>query len=280
MLSAGGTPLESESLLRSFFEPARLAEEGRKRHDAYRLAEPFPHAALDDFFPEALVRAAARAVPAPGEGWVRRERDEAVKWGLPHEHLMPEPIRALIRELNAAPFLGFLEELTGIKGLTSDPYLEGGGLHQIERGGYLHVHADFNVHSRTKLHRRLNLLLFLNEDWDESYGGHLELWDRAMSRCVKRYLPVFNRTVVFTVTDDAFHGHPYPLTCPEGRSRRSIALYYYSAQRPAHERTPAHAVLYQPVPGQGTLAPDAAAEPAHPPGLLRRLFRKGSDPFV
>ena len=267
-----------ESELRSFFEPARLAEEGRKRREAYAAAEPFPHAVLDDFFPEAVVRAAARAVPPPDERWVRRERDEAVKFGLPHEHLMPDPIRALIRELNAAPFLGFLEEMTGIAGLTSDPYLEGGGLHQIKRGGYLHVHADFNVHSRTKLHRRLNLLLFLNEEWDESFGGHLELWDRAMSSCVQRLLPVLNRTVVFTVTDDAFHGHPYPLACPEDRTRRSIALYYYTAQRPAHERTPAHAVLYQPVPGQGTLGLSTAAPAAepHPPGLLRRLFSKGA----
>jgi hypothetical protein len=257
-------------LLRAFFEPARLAEEGRKRHDAYAAAEPFPHAALDDFFPEELVRAAARSVPKPDERWVRRERDEAVKWGLPHEHLMPAPVRDLIREMNAAPFLGFLQELTGIEGLVSDPYLEGGGLHQIQRGGYLHVHADFNVHSRTKLLRRLNLLLFLNEDWDESYGGHLELWDRAMTRCVRSYLPVFNRAVVFNVTDDAWHGHPYPLTCPEGRSRCSIALYYYTATRPAHERAPAHAVLYRPVPGQGSLG----AAPAPQPGRLRRLFRR------
>lgn len=263
-----------ESALRSFFEPARLAEEGRKRRDAYAAAEPFPHVLLDGFFPDEIVRDAARAVPKPDERWVRRERDEAVKFGLPHEHLMPSPIRDLIRELNAAPFLGFLEEMTGIQGLTSDPYLEGGGLHQITRGGYLHVHADFNVHSRTKLHRRLNLLLFLNEDWDESYGGHLELWDRAMGGCVQRFLPVVNRTVVFTVTDDAYHGHPYPLTCPDDRTRRSIALYYYTAQRPAHERTPAHAVLYQPVPGQGTLGETPAAAPATPtPGLLRRLFR-------
>jgi hypothetical protein len=267
-----------ESALRSFFEPARLAEEGRKRRDAYAAAEPFPHALLDGFFPEEIVRAAARAVPKPDERWVRRERDEAVKFGLPHEHLMPDAIRDLIRELNAAPFLGFLEEMTGIQGLISDPYLEGGGLHQITRGGYLHVHADFNVHSRTKLHRRLNLLLFLNEDWDEAYGGHLELWDRAMGGCVQRFLPVVNRTVVFTVTDDAFHGHPYPLTCPEDRTRRSIALYYYTAQRPAHERTPAHAVLYQPVPGQGTLGETPAAAPASPaPGLLRRLFSKGTE---
>lgn len=257
MLSRGGPPLES--VLHRFFDPARLAEEGRQRRDAWEKAEPFPHVVLDDFFPEEPVRAAARAVPIPGEGWVRREREEAVKWGLPDEHRMPEPVRALVRELNAAPFLGFLEALSGISGLVSDPWLEGCGIHQIERGGYLHVHADFNVHKRTKLQRRVNLVLYLNEGWQEPWGGHLDLWDRALAHRVKSYLPVFNRAVVYAAADDAFHGHPYPLACPPDRRRCSIALAYYSAQRPSYERSAAHGVLYQPVPGQGTLAAAQAA---------------------
>jgi hypothetical protein len=264
-----------ETELRAFFAPEALAEKGRALHDRYVSAEPFPHVALDGFFPEEAVRAAARAVPAPDARWVRRERDEAVKWGLPHEHLMPEPLRALIRELQSGAFLGFLTELTGIRGLISDPYLEGGGVHQIERGGYLHIHADFNQHSRMKVHRRLNLLLFLNEDWREEYGGHLELWDVDMSRCVKRYLPVFNRAVVFNVTDLSFHGHPHPLTCPEGTSRRSIALYYYTAVRPAHELSPAHAVLYQRVPGQGGPPARPAAAASSPLARGWRRLRRG-----
>jgi hypothetical protein len=268
-----------ESPLRSFFASEALAARGKALHDAYVSARPFPHVALDGFLPEQAVREAARSVGPPGPGWVRRERDEAVKWGLPDEERMAEPLRALIRELQSAAFLGFLTELTGIQGLFSDPYLEGGGVHQIERGGYLHVHADFNLHSRMKVHRRLNLLLFLNEEWREEYGGHLELWETDMSRCVQRYLPVFNRAVVFNVTDVSFHGHPYPLACPEGTTRRSIALYYYTAQRPTRELSAAHAVLYRSVPGQGQLGDPAAAEAGQPPAAaargrgLRRLWR-------
>jgi hypothetical protein len=86
-----------------------------------------------------------------------------------------------------------------------------------------------------------------------------------MSRCVRRYLPVLNRCVIFNVTDQAFHGHPYPLTCPEGTTRRSIALYYYTAERPAHERSPAHAVLYQSVPGQGGPVAPSPPTPGGPP---------------
>src|SRR5581483_6543461 len=116
-------------------------------------------------------------------------------------------------------------------GLIPDPYFTGGGLHQIERGGYLKIHADFDRHEKLGLQRRLNVLVYLNRDWDESYGGALELWDRAMTHPVVRVLPVFNRCVVFSTTDQSYHGHPEPLTCPPDRRRRSLALYYYTAAR-------------------------------------------------
>jgi Rps23 Pro-64 3,4-dihydroxylase Tpa1-like proline 4-hydroxylase len=93
------------------------------------------------------------------------------------------------------------------------------------------VHADFNRHEKLNLDRRLNLLLYLNRDWKEEYGGHLQLWTRDMGRCVVKVLPVFNRCVVFSTTDFSYHGHPDPLTCPPGRTRKSIAMYYYTNGR-------------------------------------------------
>ncbi|HWB62556.1 MAG TPA: 2OG-Fe(II) oxygenase, partial [Chitinophagales bacterium] len=128
-------------------------------------------------------------------------------------------------------------QFIGIKNLVPDPVFEGGGLHQIKPGGYLKVHADFNKHRGTGLDRRLNVLIYLNENWDESYGGHFELWDKEMKNCEVKILPLFNRMAMFNTTDFSYHGHPNPLTCPPDRSRRSIALYYYSNGRPASEVT-------------------------------------------
>jgi Rps23 Pro-64 3,4-dihydroxylase Tpa1-like proline 4-hydroxylase len=119
-----------------------------------------------------------------------------------------------------------------------------GGLHQIERGGFLDVHIDFNVHPKLRLDRRLNMLIYLNHDWPEEYGGHLELWSRDMTSCEKRILPLFNRTVIFSTTDGSFHGHPRPLSCPEGRTRKSVSLYYYTSGRPEEERSPAHDTIF------------------------------------
>ncbi|MCB9262381.1 MAG: 2OG-Fe(II) oxygenase [Flavobacteriales bacterium] len=137
--------------------------------------------------------------------------------------------------LNSEPFLNFLSELTGIENLMGDPYFEGGGCHQIKPGGYLKVHADFNKHKLTNLDRRLNVLVYLNQDWKEEYGGHFELWNTEMTKCEKKLLPLFNRMAMFSTTDFSYHGHPDPLKCPEGRSRKSLALYYYTNGRPAEE---------------------------------------------
>jgi hypothetical protein len=132
-----------------------------------------------------------------------------------------------------------------VDNLIPDPRFEGGGLHQIVRGGKLGVHADFNKHRDFGLDRRLNLLLYLNRDWREEYGGHLQLWDRDVARCEAKVLPVFNRVMIFGTTDFTFHGHPDPLTCPEGMTRKSLALYYFSNGRPAEEITGEHSTIFK-----------------------------------
>jgi hypothetical protein len=138
----------------------------------------------------------------------------------------------LSRHLIRGWFLEFLEQLTGIDGLIPDPHLTGGGLHMTPRGGRLGIHADFNVHQKLVhqklgLDRRLNLLLYLNNNWQAEWGGEFELWDKEVKAKVRGYLPLENRVVVFSTTDQTFHGHPEPPKCPKGAYRRSIALYYY-----------------------------------------------------
>ena len=115
-----------------------------------------------------------------------------------------------------------------------DPSFDGGGLHQILPGGFLKVHADFNKHDKTKLDRRLNVLIYLNKNWKEEYGGHFELWDRTMHHSEIRILPIFNRMAIFSTTDSSFHGHPDALKCPEGMTRKwiySILLHKRQAAR-------------------------------------------------
>jgi hypothetical protein len=142
--------------------------------------------------------------------------------------------RAVLGELNSGPIVEFLERLMGIDPLLTDPHLFGGGQHQIQSGGKLAVHSDFETHPKLHLRRQVNLLIFLNRDWEEKWGGQLEFWDAAMTHAVKRISPVFNRAVIFA-TPGSCHGHPEPLRSPPGVTRKSLALYYYTSEPDVNE---------------------------------------------
>ena len=231
--------------------PEVLQARAQSLRETYARAEPFPHVVIDDFFPEPVLESLLEEFPAPGAiDWQRFDAGTEKKLASKLEQQLGDRTRRFIWALNSQVFISFLETLTQIDGLIPDPHLWGGGLHQIVPGGFLKVHADFNRHELLRLDRRLNLLLYLNRDWKEEYGGHLQLWTRDMSRCVVKVLPVFNRCVVFSTTDFSYHGHPDPLTCPEGRTRKSIALYYYTNGRPAEELSGDHSTLFQPRPGE------------------------------
>jgi Rps23 Pro-64 3,4-dihydroxylase Tpa1-like proline 4-hydroxylase len=202
---------------------------GRSLADEYQTASPFPHIVIDDFLLADLLRHVLADFPST-EGKTFFDRDqERFKFQLsPNESSSPV-VRNLFAELNGEAFLAFLEEMTGISGLISDPHFIGGGLHETKTGGHLGIHADFNIHEQLKIERKLNLLIYLNEDWPDEFGGALELWDRGMKACEKKVAPLFGRAVIFNTALDSFHGHPDPLACPPDRARRSIATYYYSA---------------------------------------------------
>jgi hypothetical protein len=136
-------------------------------------------------------------------------------------------------QLLSATFVEFLEKISGIEGLIVDPAHNGCGLHSTGPGGRLMIHTDVNrhPHSRQRLHQVLNLIVYLNEDWEESYEGQLELWTADRRPC-KTILPIANRAVLFETSTRSFHGHPEPLACPEGRRRNSLAVYYYCLDRP------------------------------------------------
>lgn len=250
-----------------------MAMAERLRTD-YAAAEPFPHAVIDDLFEPAVLDRVLDVFPGPeAPFWQRFRSDRETKLALDREELVPMPIRLVLYTLNGAGFLNFLETLTGIQGLIPDPHWDGGGLHQILRGGKLAIHADFNSNNRTRLDRRLNLLLYLNKDWDASYGGDLELWDRGMTTCVKKVAPLFNRTVIFSTADTTYHGHPDPLTCPPDRCRRSLALYYYSNGRPEGEASKGRSTLFVRRPGDTFKTAWHRRLTPRVPKLIRRLMK-------
>ena len=236
----------SDFKLDYFLPLARMRESAPSARGTYLNAKPYPHVVIDNFFDPAVLELVLAEFPKPGEiRWQRFDNAHEIKLASAAEASFGPATRLLLYHLNSITFLEFLSEVTGIQNLIADPCFEGGGLHQIVPGGKLSIHTDFNKHSRFGLDRRLNLLLYLNKDWREEYGGHLELWNRDMTHCDAKVAPIFNRLMVFGTTDFTYHGHPDPLRCPEGMTRKSLALYYFSNGRPAEEVTGEHTTVFR-----------------------------------
>jgi hypothetical protein len=198
----------------------------------YRENRPFPHIHLTDFLDADVACAIAEEFPAADtQAWTQYKHHNENKLGMAKRELFPPLLRAVADELNTPEFVAWLSELTGVPGLIADPSLEGGGLHQSGRGGFLNVHTDFSMHHyRKNWRRRVNLIVYLNPAWQEQWGGALELWEQSMRRCAARYPPRLNHAVIFTTDERSLHGFPDPLRCPQNVSRKSLAFYYYTVE--------------------------------------------------
>jgi len=231
MPAATGTDVEA---LRARLAPHR---------DAFLAAAPFPHLVLDDFLPEDVADALAAEFDAPAIAWHPLHHVNERKSVFGDLDRMGPVAAATVRALYSPAMLAVLERLTGIAGLIGDPDLDGAGLHSTGPSGHLNVHTDALTHGKRRTwSRQLNLILFLNRDWRPEYRGDLELWDASVSQCVRRIAPVFNRCVLFQTTAVSYHGVPEGVACPEGRSRKSLALYYFRDEAHVVPLRPTHYV--------------------------------------
>ena len=225
----------------------------------YAAASPFPHAVLDDFIDPPTAAALAAEFPArwDDKAWLDYNGNDAAgkplqrqKYHISDEDRLGPTTQRLLYELKSARFLEVLSTLSGIDNLIPDALNHGGGIHMNCQGAVLKIHADFNRHPEWGLDRRLNLLLYLNQDWQARFGGDLELWDAEMRNCAKKVAPVAGRCVIFSTSSTSFHGHPDPIDCPPDVTRKSIALYYYT-NPPRAVDEPVHSTLWQARPDSG-----------------------------
>ena len=233
-----------EAIPAFFFDLTTLTEKAHRLRPTFLHAKPFPHVVIDDFLPVPVLQKLIQEFPGPEDPSARWESHGpgrtsrspvpgGDKLATSDEETFPAFIRHFMGQLNSRTFVRFLEELTGVKGLIVDPGFGGCGLHSTGRGGRLMIHTDVNRHtvSNMRLHQILNVILYLNEDWKDEYGGHLEFWNSDRRREVS-ILPIANRFVVFATGTRTFHGHPGVLAPPSNRRRNSLAAYYYTIDRP------------------------------------------------
>ena len=246
-------------------------------HQRFQEAKPFRHLVIDDFLEPGFAHSLVEGFPTFDESLSLNESGQ-VGHKCVHQAVRSlgasyEQVDALVR---SPEFLGLIEQLTGIPDLIYDPDYFGGGTHENLSGQDLDLHIDFNYHPTTHLHRRLNLILFLNESWETNWGGALELSENPHKpeQCKQSILPVFNRLVMFATTENSWHGFPRIADADPPISRKSFALYYYSRERPAEELGRPHSTVYVERPLPAELLEDAAIAPETREEIERLLARR------
>ena len=213
----------------------------------YCFSDPFPHIVIDNFLPIDFIDKILNNFPV-------EELDQDVIFelgyaGLHKRQVAPENCNGFIREVfgffNSTSIIQFLESLTTIPSLIPDPHYVGGGFHETSKGGKLGVHADFRINEALHLSRRINMIIYLNKEWQDEWGGKLELWDKKMQSVIHSIAPVYNRCVIFNTDADSFHGHPDPLSTPDNVTRKSLALYYYTASKRIYEDMVSYDTMYK-----------------------------------
>tara|TARA_B100000787_G_C16146337_1_gene274412 strand:- start:50 stop:916 length:867 start_codon:yes stop_codon:yes gene_type:complete len=206
----------------------------------YKNSEPYPHIILKNFFNKDFLNEVLKEFPdlSKNKSSINYANKNEVKFANNKKKTFKKNTKLFFKYLNSPTFLKFIKKISSIKEkILADQSLNGGGLHEIKRGGILKVHTDFNKHPTKNLDRRINVLIYLNKNWKKNYGGQLELWNKDMKKCVKKIMPIFNTMVIFSTNDFTNHGHPNHLRCPKTISRKSIATYYFSKGRPKNEIT-------------------------------------------
>lgn len=216
--------------------------------EQFRASKPFPFVMIDGFLEPDFALEVARSYPSYAEaerlGRTFKAVNEYRKIQITDYDRFPEPVRRLADALGAPKFLEDLSHFTGIPKLLWDDTFAGGGMHLTGPHGLLDVHVDFNLLASAGVYRRLNLLLYLNPDWREEWGGVLELWDRDVKQRCHAIPPILNRCVIFETSDHSFHGVT-ALKCPEDVTRNSFAVYCYSDRAPPGWEGRSHSTIFR-----------------------------------
>ena len=217
--------------LNRHYDPAKLAE-------SHAAGSPVPYTIIDNFLPDELFNTLSFEVDFLQESdWTVFSNGTSYRKECRNFTSTPR-IQSMAYSFQGSVFLNWIEKLTGIEKLVGDPHYRGGGITRVSSGNSLGLHNDFNWNEQLRLTRRVNIILYMNSEWDDSWGGELEFWDFDKTECLVKIAPKPNRLAIWNYDERLIHGHPNPLTCPESVARQNFIQFYYSSN--ATHETPPH----------------------------------------
>jgi hypothetical protein len=224
-----------------------VGDELVKHAKTFQSGAPFEHVVIPNFFADADADDIYNAFPAVDNNWNHYDNPIEQKYTL-NKFYSNEVVNKVFEALQSPTMLELMKQITGIEDLETDPHLHGAGLHAYPSNGKLDMHLDYSLHPITGKERRVNLIIYMNKNWKEEYGGHLQLWDSNLDHCTELITPNFNTAAIFRTSDISYHGIPYPIKCPENQYRKSLAIYYVSP--PRDQATHRHKAEFFPLPVQ------------------------------
>ena len=197
----------------------------------FAIGKPYKHFVIDNFLNEDFANLLHDNFPTVeqlGKHYKGLNEKKSEGANFNDFHLAFTDLRNL---LMSDKFAELIATLTGIEGVFVTDDNLGTGLHQGGNGSFLDIHIDFNIHAEKNVHRRLNLLIYMNKNWLPEYNGDLEMWNADMTKLEKTVAPLFNRCCVFETNEISYHGYSKKLNLPENVTRKSIYSYFYTEIR-------------------------------------------------
>jgi hypothetical protein len=217
----------------------------QKLNDEFVGTPPFPMIVLDDFLPEELARAMATEThDIPSHEWSEFTRKKSHMQECINMNVCPVARDYFVAHMHSQAGMEWMTKLTGITDLIPDPYLVGAGYSRSYNGDFLGIHTDFNWNESLKLHRMLSLILYIEPDWQDEYGGDIIFKDFNNKKVIQRIPPKFNRCIIWRHHKRGFHGYPDPITCPSDISRKTFRLFYYVSNATHNTQDLPHRSLY------------------------------------
>ncbi|MBA3706511.1 MAG: 2OG-Fe(II) oxygenase [Bacteroidetes bacterium] len=214
--------------MKNIINPSYLSEEKIKEiRKQFETASPCKHVALPNFLLSNVADTLYQNFPKLETLNVKRKsinENKSEEYHLDRYHSQFNELRDF---LNSAEMYTWISKVTGIEGLSSTYDSLGSGIHQGGPGSFVDVHVDINMNPAAKLHRRINLLIYLNKNWKDEYGGALEFWDKDVKNCISKVMPYFNQAAIMVTDETSYHGYS-KINIPDDESRKSFYIYYYT----------------------------------------------------